>query len=172
MTDHPSAALDDVIHQRVRLGILSILTQAREADFTYLRNTLGVTDGNLARHLEVLNEAGFVAINKTFEGRRPRTWITITAPGRRALAHHIKALRALIDTIDPPHDSNPAPEAGGALETHAPHHDLSGATVTPRQPPAGHRGSGRPGRARRPRRHSQPVPSIAAVRQATGPPGP
>ena len=81
MTEHPSAALDDVVHQRVRLGILTILAQTREADFTYLRDTLGVTDGNLGRHLEVLHDAGYVALNKTFQGRRPRTWVTITPSG-------------------------------------------------------------------------------------------
>ena len=102
MTEHPSAALDDVVHQRVRLGILSILAQTREADFTYLRETLGVTDGNLGRHLEVLNDAGYVALNKTFQGRRPRTWVTITPSGRRALNQQIATLRALIDTIDVP----------------------------------------------------------------------
>jgi DNA-binding MarR family transcriptional regulator len=94
--------LDDVVHQRVRLGILSILAQTREADFTYLRDTLGVTDGNLGRHLEVLNDAGYVALNKTFQGRRPRTWVTITPSGRRALNQQIATLRALIDTIDVP----------------------------------------------------------------------
>lgn len=100
MTEHPSAALDDVVHQRVRLGILTILAQTSEADFTYLRDTLGVTDGNLGRHLEVLHDAGYVALNKTFQGRRPRTWVTITSAGRRALNHQIATLRALIDTID------------------------------------------------------------------------
>ena len=100
MTEYPSAALDDVVHQRVRLGILTILAQTSEADFTYLRDTLGVTDGNLGRHLEGLHDAGYVALNKTFQGRRPRTWVTITSAGRRALNHQIAPLRALIDTID------------------------------------------------------------------------
>jgi len=100
VTEHPAAALDDVVHQRVRLGILSILAQTSEADFTYLRNTLGVTDGNLGRHLEVLNDAGYVALNKTFQGRRPRTWVTITPTGRRALNHQIATLRALLGTLD------------------------------------------------------------------------
>lgn len=97
---HPTAALDDVVHQRVRLGILSVLAQAGEADFTYLRDTLGVTDGNLGRHLEVLNEAGYVGINKTFERRRPRTWVSITREGRQALARHVRALRQLLDGVE------------------------------------------------------------------------
>ena len=108
MTEHPSAELDDVIHQRVRLGILSILAQTREADFTYLRDTLGVTDGNLGRHLDVLHEAGYVGLNRTFEGRRPRTWVTITAKGRRALARHVRTLRAMLPEIAEP-DPRPHP---------------------------------------------------------------
>ena len=115
MTEHPSAALDEVVHQRVRLGILTILAQTREADFTYLRNTLGVTDGNLGRHLEVLNDAGYIGLNKTFQGRRPRTWVTITPAGRRALNHQIATLRALLDTLDgnPPEQSSRDTPANG-----------------------------------------------------------
>ncbi len=99
MSTHPSAALNDTVHQRVRLGILTILAVAGRADFTYLRDNLGVTDGNLGRHLDVLYEAGYVEIAKTFEGRRPRTWVTITRPGRKALKAHIAALREMIDPV-------------------------------------------------------------------------
>lgn len=99
MTNHPSTQLDDTVHQRVRLGILTILATAGRADFSYLRDNLEVTDGNLGRHLEVLNDAGYVAIAKTFEGRRTRTWVSITKPGRRALKTHIAALRQMIDSV-------------------------------------------------------------------------
>jgi len=99
MTGHPSTRLDDTVHQRVRLGILTILATAGRADFTYLRDNLEVTDGNLGRHLEVLHQAGYVGIEKTFEGRRPRTWVTITRAGRRALKDHILALRQMIDEV-------------------------------------------------------------------------
>jgi DNA-binding MarR family transcriptional regulator len=81
------------------LGILTILATAGRADFTYLRDTLELTDGNLGRHLDVLYDAGYVEITKTFEGRRPRTWVTITKAGRTALKNHIAALREMIDAV-------------------------------------------------------------------------
>jgi DNA-binding MarR family transcriptional regulator len=99
MTDQPGLQFDDTIHQRVRLGILTILATTGRADFTYLRDALELTDGNLGRHLDVLNEAGYVEINKTFEGRKPRTWVKITKPGRVALNKHIAALRQMIDSV-------------------------------------------------------------------------
>jgi DNA-binding MarR family transcriptional regulator len=99
MSSHPVTQLDDTVHQRVRLGILTILATAGRADFTYLRDTLELTDGNLGRHLDVLYDAGYVEITKTFEGRRPRTWVTITKAGRSALTNHIAALRQMIDAV-------------------------------------------------------------------------
>jgi DNA-binding MarR family transcriptional regulator len=100
LTAHPTSGLDDVIHQRVRLGILAVLAEARRADFGYLRDALDLTDGNLSRHLQVLEEAGHVRIAKTFEGRRPRTWVSATARGRAAFAAELGALRALLKRVD------------------------------------------------------------------------
>ncbi|MGI8983380.1 MAG: winged helix-turn-helix domain-containing protein [Acidimicrobiales bacterium] len=93
---HPSQRLDDVVHQRVRLGILAVLAEADEADFGFLKDSLNLTDGNLSRHLQVLEEAGFVEVNKVFVGRRPRTWIAATKAGRAAFAAEVAALRELI----------------------------------------------------------------------------
>jgi len=103
---HPSQRLDDVVHQRVRLGILAVLAEADRADFGYLKESLGLTDGNLSRHLQVLEEAGFVRIDKTFEGRRPRTWVASTKPGRAAFASELAALRELIAGVDRPRGEN------------------------------------------------------------------
>jgi DNA-binding MarR family transcriptional regulator len=94
--EHPAQRLDDVVHQRVRLGILAVLDQADQADFTYLRNALGLTDGNLSRHLSVLEESGYLAISKTFEGRKPRTWVRSTRGGKAALAEEMAALREIL----------------------------------------------------------------------------
>jgi DNA-binding MarR family transcriptional regulator len=94
---HPTLDLDEVVHQRVRLGILAVLAEVDRADFTFLRQTLDVTDGNLSRHLTVLEEAGCVKIEKVFEGKRPRTWVTATKRGRDAFKREIAALRALVD---------------------------------------------------------------------------
>jgi DNA-binding MarR family transcriptional regulator len=93
---HPTTAIDDVVHQRARLGILTILAESRRADFGYLRAQLGLTDGNLGRHIEVLAGQGLIAVTKGYEGRRPRTWVEITAPGRTALANEMHALKLLV----------------------------------------------------------------------------
>jgi DNA-binding MarR family transcriptional regulator len=96
---HPTTKLDDVVHQRVRLGILAVLAEAPQADFNFLRDTLSVTDGNLSRHLQVLEEAGCIRITKVFEGKRPRTWVKATKRGRDAFARELVALRALVDGL-------------------------------------------------------------------------
>jgi DNA-binding MarR family transcriptional regulator len=97
---HPTSGLDDTVHQRARLGILTILDESGRADFAYLKTVLGLTDGNLGRHLEVLGSQDLVTLEKVFEGRRPRTWVSITPAGRRALAAEIAALRALVRRFD------------------------------------------------------------------------
>lgn len=96
---HPSQLLDDTVHQRVRLGILAVLNEADQADFGFLKEALDLSDGNLSRHLRVLEEAGFVRIDKGYEGRRPRTRVNATRQGRRALADHLAALQQLIDQV-------------------------------------------------------------------------
>ena len=100
MSTHPSQRLDNIVHQRVRLGILAVLSEARHADFAYLRDTLDLTDGNLSRNLQVLEEANLVEIKKVFEGKRPRTWVTATRAGRAALKAEVAALRELLSQVD------------------------------------------------------------------------
>lgn len=97
MTEHPTAALDDVVHQRHRLGILTIAAEVKRVEFAYLKSTLGLTAGNLSRHIAVLEEAGLLVIEKGYEGKRPKTWVSVTATGRKALAAEMAALRALLD---------------------------------------------------------------------------
>lgn len=96
---HPSQLLDDTVHQRVRLGILAVLAEADQAYFGFLKETLELSDGNLSRHLRVLEEAGYVAIEKGYENRRPRTRVNATKQGRKALAEHLAALQELIDQV-------------------------------------------------------------------------
>ena len=115
---HPTNGLDDTVHQRHRLGILTITAEAR-ADFGYLRDALGLTPGNLSRHLTVLEDAGLIQVEKGYEGRRPRTWVGITSTGRAALAAEVAALAELVrrhragDATPPPLSSRyggpPAP---------------------------------------------------------------
>lgn len=97
---HPAVELNDTIHQRVRLGILAVLLEARRADFAYLRDELHLTDGNLSQHLRVLEEGGYVDIAKSFEGKKARTWVSATKSGRSALAHELATLRTLLKQVD------------------------------------------------------------------------
>jgi DNA-binding MarR family transcriptional regulator len=93
------AELNEIIHQTVRLRIMAALVTLEpndEVDFTYLRDLLEVTDGNLGAHLRKLEEAGYIAINKTFVERKPRSFISATAEGRRVFQEHIEALEAII----------------------------------------------------------------------------
>lgn len=93
---HPTSELDETVHQRHRLGILTITAEAKSAEFGYLRDALGLTAGNLSRHLTVLEQAGLVEMAKGYQGRRPRTWVQITGAGRSALAAEIASLTELL----------------------------------------------------------------------------
>ncbi len=100
MTGHPANGLDDVVHQRVRLGILAIAHEARRVEFGFLRTTLKLTAGNLGQHLTVLEKAGLVDIEKGYEGKRPRTWIVLTPTGQTALRDEIAHLKQLIQEVE------------------------------------------------------------------------
>ncbi|MGZ4506030.1 MAG: transcriptional regulator [Blastococcus sp.] len=100
MTGHPANGLNDVVHQRVRLGILTVAHEAREVEFGYLRDSLELTSGNLSQHLNVLEKAGLITIGKGYAGKRARTWITLTKAGRTALRDEISQLKLLIHKIE------------------------------------------------------------------------
>ncbi|WP_031075778.1 transcriptional regulator [Streptomyces sp. NRRL WC-3742] len=97
---HPVNSLDDVVHQRVRLGILTVAHQARRVEFGFLRTALGLTAGNLSQHLAVLEKAGLVAVEKGYEGKRARTWLSLTPAGGRALRDEVTQLKRLIEQIE------------------------------------------------------------------------
>jgi DNA-binding MarR family transcriptional regulator len=88
--------IDDVIHGRMRLGIMVYLADADAADFTELKTVLEATQGNLSVHLKKLEEAGYVAIDKSFKDNKPLTRVSITRDGRRAFAAYLDAIGALI----------------------------------------------------------------------------
>jgi DNA-binding MarR family transcriptional regulator len=98
-TAHPIVALDDVVHQRVRLGILVMLAEIPECAFSTLRDELRLTDGNLNRHVQVLAEAGLITVTKGYQANRPRTWLKLTRDGRRALRAELHALDQLTTRI-------------------------------------------------------------------------
>ena len=88
--------LDPVIHQQARLGIMGMLQPAEKVDFSMLRDELGLTDSNLSQHLSTLEQAGYVALEKRFIGKKPRTWVKLTPAGRRALLDYIRTFNALV----------------------------------------------------------------------------
>ncbi|MGI5145961.1 winged helix-turn-helix domain-containing protein [Plantactinospora sp. CA-294935] len=96
---HPALALDDTVHQRVRLGILTVLSETRECKFGTLRDELGLTDGNLNRHLRILEQAELLRVIKGYEGRRPCTWLRLTRQGRAALRAEVAALEQLVSRL-------------------------------------------------------------------------
>ena len=88
--------LDRLLHDRIRLGIVSALAAADEMSFTDLKSALNATDGNLSVHARKLEEAGYVGCAKSFDGRTPRTAYKLTAAGRRALEKYLDHMAAII----------------------------------------------------------------------------
>jgi DNA-binding MarR family transcriptional regulator len=88
--------IDDVIHGRVRLALMAYLSGAGTADFTELKKKLEVTDGNLSVHMRKLEDAGYVVVEKRFQGRRPQTLCRLSDKGREAWIAYIGNLQALI----------------------------------------------------------------------------
>ena len=92
--------IDEVIHGRIRLGIMVYLADVDAADFTELKTVLEATQGNLSVHLRKLDDAGYVAIDKSFVNNKPLTRVSITREGRRAFAAYLDAIGALIGGKD------------------------------------------------------------------------
>jgi len=88
--------LDRLIHERVRLGIVSALAVNGSLTFTDLRDLLGITDGNLSTHARRLEEAGYVVCTKSHDGRAPKTEFGLTATGRRELQEYLDHMEAII----------------------------------------------------------------------------
>src|SRR5512138_3591432 len=93
------AQLNETIHQPARLRVMAVLVALEpggEVDFTYLRDLLELTDGNLGGHLRKLEDAGYIAIVKTFVERKPRTFVGATEEGRRVFRQHVAALESIL----------------------------------------------------------------------------
>jgi len=93
---NPAPSLERLIHERLRLGIISALAANESLSFNDLKALLHTTDGNLSVHARKLEEAGYIACSKYFEGRQPKTEYKLTASGRRALESYIGHMEALI----------------------------------------------------------------------------
>ena len=87
--------IDKIIHEPARLRIMMILTGIEQADFNFLLTTLGLTRGNLSRHMEKLESAGYLQVKKSFKGKVPNTSYQLTPEGSRALAQYWKNLDAV-----------------------------------------------------------------------------
>jgi DNA-binding MarR family transcriptional regulator len=88
--------LDRVIHERVRLAIMSMLAASAELSFTELRQTLELTDGNLTSHIRTLQEAGYLAVTKAYQDSRPLTTCSLTPAGRKAFADYLRHLEHVV----------------------------------------------------------------------------
>lgn len=91
--------LNEIIHQPIRLRIMAVLVTLKKddaVDFTYLRDMLEVTDGNLGAHLRKLEESNYISINKEFVERKPRSFITATQNGRQVFEEHVAALESIL----------------------------------------------------------------------------
>jgi DNA-binding MarR family transcriptional regulator len=92
----PFLQIDRVIHEKGRLGIMSLLAATDELSFTELRGTLNMTDGNLTTHIRTLQEAGYVSITKSFQNNRPLTTCSVTPQGRKAFTDYINLLEQIV----------------------------------------------------------------------------
>lgn len=97
---HPAVQLDDLVHQRARLGVLAMASEAKRVEFRFLQSELSMTAGNLTTHLDALEKGGLVSIAKGYEGRRPRTWVSITRRGRSALRSEVATLKQIVKGVE------------------------------------------------------------------------
>lgn len=100
MTEYDHRKLDRLVHSRIRLAVLSILAAVEDAEFTYLRDEVNTSDGNLSTHLRKLEEAGYVEVEKTFRDRRPLTRYRMTPEGREAFREHVERLGEMVGGLD------------------------------------------------------------------------
>ncbi len=98
MADYDYRNINDVIHSRVRLAIMSYLTTAKEADFTELKTALKVSDGNLSTHLTKLETTGYVTTEKKFVGKKPQTSVRMTEDGEAAFKNYFNDLATMLGT--------------------------------------------------------------------------
>jgi DNA-binding MarR family transcriptional regulator len=92
---HPRHRLDPVIHFPLRLSIVACLAPLSEAEFRFVRETVEITPATLSKQVTILEEAGYVEVRKGYVGKRPRTWLALTAAGRAAFTAYREALQAI-----------------------------------------------------------------------------
>jgi DNA-binding MarR family transcriptional regulator len=92
--------IDELLHSRIRIAVVSVLARCHEAEFTYIRDAIGTTDGNLNTHCQKLEAAGYITIDKRFVGKKPATFFSLTGKGRKALVAYTHNLVSLIQDED------------------------------------------------------------------------
>jgi DNA-binding MarR family transcriptional regulator len=97
----PFLQLDRVIHEKGRLAIMSLLAASPQLSFTELRDTLGMTDGNITAHVRTLQESGYIAVTKSFQSGRPLTVYSLTPQGRTAFTAYINLLEQIVQQTKP-----------------------------------------------------------------------
>jgi len=102
MTDYDHAAINELLHSRVRLAIVAFLAGAGLAEFAAVRNAIKTTDGNASVHLRKLEDAGYVGVEKRFVARKPQSRYSLTPAGRRALSAYVAHLETLLANGDRP----------------------------------------------------------------------
>lgn len=96
MPDFDYTQLDDIIHSRIRLAVMAVLVGVEAAEFTFLREKVGATDGNLSVHLKKLEDAHYVTVDKRFIDRKPVSSYRLTSKGKRAFELYVERLESLI----------------------------------------------------------------------------
>ena len=99
MEEHLSINLDKIIHQKARLGIMSILVVRKEAEFNHLKKRLNLSDGNLSTHLSHLEKAKYIQIKKTFVKKKPKTICRVTEKGKKVFSEYVGNLEKIIADI-------------------------------------------------------------------------
>ena len=101
MNPEPFLQLDRVIHEKGRLAIMSMLAASPELSFTELRDALSMTDGNITTHIRTLQEAGYLAVAKSYQNKRPLTTCSLTAAGRKAFTEYVNLLERIVQQNRP-----------------------------------------------------------------------
>ncbi|GAA5074356.1 DNA-binding MarR family transcriptional regulator [Thermocatellispora tengchongensis] len=98
---HPRHRLDELIHSPVRFSVMATLASADQAEFGFVRDLVEVSDSVLSKQVALLEEAGYVTVRKGYVGKRPRTWLALTATGREAFHRHVAVLQEIAATAVP-----------------------------------------------------------------------
>jgi DNA-binding MarR family transcriptional regulator len=98
---HPRHSLDEVIHAPIRFSIVATLSALERAEFSFVRDTVEISDSALSKQVSVLENAGYLKVKKGYVGKRPRTWLSLSPAGKQAYATHLAALTEIARAARP-----------------------------------------------------------------------